>query len=197
MLRGGDLLSDRSFLPDHTDSGGPRVQLDLIVLSEEQTPWAFWPGSWGGTRPEDQILGDVGVEASSPTAPNRHKAWSDPAGFHADCDAADLPPAGQPHTVAAPAPPPPSLTASLDPKANTVTVTYEIPQTPAAAHAHSLVVGVDPSGGQSPPATTAIRLTGTSGQLSAPVPPGTRSVQVNATTHSAGGVSSDTATAGS
>jgi hypothetical protein len=197
MLRSGELVSDRSFRPDHNDAGGPRVQLDLIVLSEAQTPWAFWPGRWGGTRPEDRILGDVGIEANSPTAPNEHRAWSDPAGFHAECSAEKLPPVGEPHTSAVPAPPPPHLTATLDPKANAVTVQFRIPETPAAAPAHSLVVGVDPAGGQSPPATTAIRLTGTSGQLRAPVPPGTTTVQVRATTHSADGTSSSTATAGS
>ena len=197
MLRSGDLVSDRSFLPDHTDAGGPRVQLDLVVLSEAQTPWAFWPGRWGGTRPEDQILGDVGVEANSPTAPNQHKAWSDPAGFHAGCEPAELPAVGEPHTTAAPAPPHPSLTATLDPQANAVTVKFEIPEAPGGAQAQSLVVGVDSSGGQSPPATTAIRLTGKSGQLRASVPPGTQSVQVRATTHSADGTASATAIAGS
>lgn len=197
MLRSGELVSDRSFLPDHNDAGGPRVQLALIVLSETRTPWAFWPGRWGGTRPEDQILGHVGIEANSPTAPNRHKAWSDPAGFHADCQRAHLPPVGEPHVSPAPAPPQPNLTTTLDRKANAVTVKFEIPDTRGAAEAHSLVVGVDPSGGHAPPATTAIRLTGRSGQLSAPVPPGTQSVQVRATTHSADGTSSSTATAGS
>jgi hypothetical protein len=190
-------VSDRSFLPDHNDAGGPRVQLDLIVLSEAQTPWAFWPGHWGGTRPEDQILGDVGVEANSPAAPNQHKAWLDPAGFHADCEAADLPPVGQPHTSDVPAPPPPSLSASLDPHANTVTLKFEIPEARGGAQAHSMVVGVDSSGGRAPAATTAIRLTGASGQLRAPVPPGTQSVQVRATTHSADGTASSSATAGS
>ena len=112
MLRAGELISDRPFLPDHNNGKGPRVLLDLIPLSEAQTPWAFWPGRWGGTRPEDQILGDVGVEANSPAPPSQHKAWSDPAGFHNDCEPADVPPVGTAHQVDRPAPPNPSSRSS-------------------------------------------------------------------------------------
>jgi hypothetical protein len=195
MLRSGTLVSDRSLIPDHNDAGGPRAQLDLIVLSQSQTPWAFWPGHWGGTRPESQILGQIGIEANSPAAPTQHKAWSDPAGFHASCEAADLPPVGQPHTSAAPAAASPSLAVSLDPAANTVTVNYEIPHVPGGPAAHTLVVGVDASAGQSPPATTAIHVTGARGQLSAPVPAGTQSVEVHATANTADGTPSSTAVA--
>jgi hypothetical protein len=195
LLRAGDLVSDRSFLPDHNDAKGPRKLLDLIVISQAQTPWAFWPGHWGGTKPEEQILGDVGVEANSPTAPSQHKAWSDPAGFHKDGEAADVPPVGNRQEVERPAPPPPELHVELDPTHNAVNVRYDVPSAAGAADASQLVIGVDPSNGQQPPATTVIQLRGASGQLTAPVSPGTQSVQVHATTHAPDGTASATTSA--
>ena len=194
MLRAGDLVSDRSFLPDHNDAQGPRVRLDLVTLSEAQTPWAFWPGRWGGTRPEDQILGDVGIEASSPAAPNQHKAWIDPQGFHNDCEAADLPPVGAIHEAAAPKPAMPQLQVALDREANLVNVSFKIPTMPTAASPTRLVIGVKPSNVALPPATTVIRLKGDTGELQAPLPPDVNSVEIRATTHADDGSVSATST---
>lgn len=195
LLRSGDVVSTRSFLPDHNDAKGPRVLLDLIPISEAQTPWAFWPGSWGGTRPEDQILGDIGVEASSPTAPCQHKAWKDPAGFHKDADAADVPPVGNAQKTDRAAPPAPQLRVEIDPARTTMTVKYDIPAAGGAAEASRLVIGVDSSGGQQPPATTVVDLRGASGTLTAPLAAGTQAVAVRATAHAADGTASETADA--
>lgn len=195
MLRAGDLFSDRSFLPDHNDAGGPRVQLDLVELSESLTPWAYWPGRWGGTRPEDQILGQVGVEANSPTAPSQHRAWTDPAGFHAGCEAADVPAVGQMHTAGLPQPPPPQVQVRVDAARGAASVSYEIPPAPPGAAPSQLVIGVDSSNGALPPATTVVHLTGTSGELEAPLPAGATSVEIRATTHAENGAVSPTATA--
>src|SRR5262249_19097211 len=158
-------VSNRSLLPDHNDAKGPRVLLDLVALSQAQTPWAFWPGHWGGTRPDNQILGGIGIEANSPTAPNKHRAWSDPAGFHASCEAADVPPVGSMHVDSRPAPAQPKIEVQPDPAAGAVHVKYQIPHKPGAAPATRLVLGVDSTKGERPPATTAIDLKGSSGQL--------------------------------
>jgi hypothetical protein len=195
MLRAGDLVSDRSFLPDHNDAQGPRVQLDLIPLSEAQTPWAFWPGRWGATRPEDQILGQVGVEANSPTAPNQHGAWTDPAGFHASCEAADLPPIGEAHRTDLPQPPQPLLQVQRDATRGVVNVKYEIPTGPVGATPTSLVIAVDSSNGRLPPATTVVGLAGAAGELEAPVSPDAKSVRISATVQTDTGAVSPTTAA--
>jgi hypothetical protein len=195
MLRSGELVSTRSFIPDHNDARGPRVRLDLVTLSETQTPWAYWPGHWGATKPEDQVLGDVGVEANSPAALTQHKAWSDPAGFHASCDVADLPPVGSPHVSSRAAPAAPRLQVQVDPRAGVAHVSYEIPAAPDGATPTKLVVGLDTSGGQAPPATSAVHLTGTTGELTAPLAAGATSVEVRATAHAQDGSTSQTATA--
>ena len=64
-LLASHLIRDQPFLPDHTDAEGSRVRLDPLTLAVARTPWACWPGRWGGTRPENQILGDIGVEANT------------------------------------------------------------------------------------------------------------------------------------
>jgi hypothetical protein len=194
MLRAGDLISDRSFVPDHNDAKGPRVQLGLIALSQAQTPWAFWPGHWGGTKPEDQILGQVGVEANSPTAPNQHRAWTDPAGFHASCEAADLPPVGAMHQSSLPAPAQPVLDVQRDAVAGSVNVKFQAPAGPAGVTPASLVIAVDSSNGQLPPATTVVGLPAPTSELTAPVSPGATSVTIRATVHAANGAVSPTTT---
>jgi hypothetical protein len=194
MLRGGDLVSDRSLLPDHNDGKGPRVQLDLIALSEAQTPWAFWPGHWGATKPEDQILGQVGVEANSPAALQQHSAWTDPAGFHAGCDTADLPPVGEVHRNALVAPPAPVLQVQHDQARGVVNVKYQAPVGPTGATPQSLVVGVDSSGGRLPPATALVGLSGATGELEAPVGPDAESLTISATVHADNGAVSPTTT---
>ena len=145
LLRAGDfVVSDRSLLPDHNDGKGQRVRLDLVQLSEGQTPWAFSPGTWGGTKPDSQVLGKVGVEANSPAALGHHLAWSGQAKFHASCDAADLPPIGQIHTAELAAPPQPTLQAKHIVSRGVVRVKYDISSPPSGPPARSLVIGVDP-----------------------------------------------------
>ncbi len=193
LLRAGDfVVSDRSLLPDHNDGKGQRVQLDLVQLSEGQTPWAFWPGTWGGTKPDSQVLGKVGVEANSPAALGHHPAWSGPAKFHASCDAADLPPIGQIHTAELAAPPQPTLQAKHIASRGVVRVKYDIPSPTSGPPARSLVIGVDSSNGQLPPATRAVPITKPTGVLEVAVPGDAKSAVVRATTHAADGGISET-----
>ena len=195
MLRAGDLISDRSLIPDHNDAKGPRVELDLIELSQTQTPWAFWPGHWGGTKPDNQVLGGIGVEANSPAAPTGHRAWHDPAGFHASCDAADVPAVGNMSVDDRPAPPEPELTVTPDPRTNLVNVKYQVPATAGAAPPTKLVLGVDSSDPARPPSTTVVELKDTKGEVTAPMIGDPTDVQVHATTHAADGTVSSTADA--
>jgi hypothetical protein len=194
MLRAGDLVSDRSFLPDHNDARGPRVQLDLITLSAAQTPWAFWPGHWGATRPEDQILGRVGIEANSPTAPNQHRAWTDPAGFHASCEASDPPPIGDVHRSGLAELPQPLLQVQRNATRGVVNVTFDAPAGPAGVTPMSLVVAVDSSNGRLPPATTVVGLPAATRELEAPINSDANAVTVSATLHASNGAISPTTT---
>jgi hypothetical protein len=190
MLRAGTLVSDRSFLPDHNDNRGPRVRLELVTLTSALTPWAFWPGFWGSTRPPDVDLGKVGIEASSPNGLPRHRAWQDPAGFHASCEPAVVPPVGAMQTADLKAPPTPALEVTPVPERGVVRIKYAIPDT-AGAPATGLVIGVGSPGEGHPPATTVIRDPGASGEIEAPL--GAGPVEVRATTHSEQGAVSDTA----
>lgn len=195
MLRHGTVISDRSFLPDHNDARGRRVQLELVELSPTATPWALWPGHWGGTKPESQVLGQVGVEANSPAAMITHRAWNDPNGFHAACDDADVPPVGSPHVDARPTPPAPRLQVSVDPRGR-AHVRYDV--TPAAGEPAptKLVIGLDAHAGTVPPATTAVDIAAPTGELSAPLEGAAIGpLQVHATAHTADGRVSPTATA--
>lgn len=190
MLRAGTLRSDRSFLPDHNDNRGPRVRPDLVTLTAELTPWAFWPGFWGSTRPPDVDLGRIGLEASSPPGLPQHPAWQDPAAFHVSCEPAGVPPVGTMQTADLSAPPPPQLTVTPVPERGVVRIRYAIPAG-AAAPATGLVIGVGSPGDGRPPATTLIRDPGASGEIEAPL--GAGPVEVRATTHSDRGAVSETA----
>lgn len=192
MLRAGTLHSDRSFIPDHNDNAGTRVRPDLVTLTAELTPWAFWQGFWGSTRPPDVDLGRLGIEANSPTGLPRHPAWRDPASFHASCEPAVVPPVGATQTAELSAPPAPVLRATPVPERGVVRIRYAIPAG-ATAPATGLVIGVGSPGDGSPPATTLIRDPGASGEIEAPL--GAGPVEVRATTHSDQGAVSATAAA--
>jgi hypothetical protein len=191
MLRSGSLRSDRSFLTDHNDARGPCVQLDLVPLSLEQTPWAFWPGHWGGTKPGEVVLGQIGIEANSPAGLTQHGAWQDPASFHKACDPAGLPPVGVASTTDLAAPPQPRLEVQPIPERGVVKVRYTIPQTGGTA-ASALVIGASSAGDQLPPVTTAVQDPGAAGELEIPLEQGAGAVEVHATTHSPEGGVSDT-----
>ena len=195
MLRAGDLFSDRSLVPDHNDAHGPRVQLDLIPLSEAETPWAFWPGNWGGTRPASQLLGETGTHASSPAGLPQRAAWTDPAGFHAACEPADPPPIGQRHVTDLPAPPAPLLDAEHDAEEGVVKIRYDIPTGPPDASPSALVIGVDASDGRLPPATNVVKLAGATGELEVPAGFDEQPVRITATVHADNGAIGPTSAA--
>lgn len=194
MLRAGTVISGRSFLPDHNDGRGRRVRPDLIVLSDAGTPWALWPGSWGGTRASG-VLGDVGIAANSPTAPCRHTPWNDPAGFHASCDVPDdLPPPGAATGTDRAAPPTPALT--VEPVAGATLVHYSIPAAPRGPAPEKIVVGLTSPDDSAPAATVTADVRGPSGTVVLPPRGAGLPTEVRATTHSAQGVASATAQAG-
>jgi hypothetical protein len=193
MLRAGSIVSDRSFLPDHNDRHGPRVRLELVELSPELTPWAFWPGAWGGTRPPDKDLGKLGVEANSPAALPPRPQWRDPAPFHESCDRDELPPLGRAHVADLDVPPPPRIEVTPHPERGVLGIKYKIPEAGQAA-AHGLVIGVRGADHRHPPASRLIRNPGASGEIEAPLDAGP--MEVRAATHSeAGAVSETTAVA--
>jgi hypothetical protein len=193
MMRGGTQFSERSFIPDHNDGLGPRVQLELVEISETDTPWAFWPGNWGGTKPKIRILGKEGIEANSPFAMGAHPAWKKPTAFNDGCDQADLPPVGAQMGAERAAPPAPELHVETVPGGGAVNIKYAIsPPAAGAPDASQLVIGVDSSGGRLPPAVTVIHHPGESGELEADVDPVGGPVVVRGTTHSAEGAVSAT-----
>jgi hypothetical protein len=89
----------------------------------------------------------------------------------------------------------PELHVELGPTRTTLNVRYDIPTVAGSADASQLVIGVDTSNGQQPPATTVVHLAGASGRLSAPLSAEAGSVQVRATAHAADGTASATASA--
>lgn len=193
MLRGGTEFSDRSFLPDHNDGRGPRVQLELVEISETGTPWAFWPGNWGGTKPKIRILGREGIQANSPAAMATHPAWKNATAFNDSCTQAHLPPIGAEMGAERAAPPMPELRVQTVPEGGAVNIKYTIPPPAAGAPAPSqLVIGVDSSGGRLPPAVTVIHHPGESGELEADVDPDGGPVMVRGTTNSDDGAVSTT-----
>jgi hypothetical protein len=193
LLRAGTSISTRSFLPDHNDGQGHRVRPQLVVLSDAAPAWAQWTGSWGGTKAPPGILGQIGIDANSPTAPNRHLAWSQPDVFHASCDPPpdDLPAPGQPAGTELARPPAPQLTIEQDPQGTLVH--YAVPPdgtAPAAAKIVASLVSKDPS---VPAHTVSADVTGSTGTVRLPAaPPGT---EVRATVHTETGVGSATARA--
>jgi hypothetical protein len=191
LLRAGISISKRSFLPDHNDGKGYRVRPALVALSEAQTPWCLWPGAWGGTVASGW-LGKEGISANSPAAFKRHRAWSDPAGFHASCDLSDdLPPAGQSTGAQAQAPPMPDI--EVKPSAGSTVVSFSVPPAGGPA-ATKLVAGiVSPKAGV-PAITKTVDIQGTSGTIELPLPQGAGPFAVHATTHAESGVASATQT---
>jgi hypothetical protein len=193
LLRAGISISARSFLPDHNDGQGYRVRPELIVLSDTEPAWVQWPGSWGGTKAPPDVLGKIGIDANSPTAPNRHLAWNQPDVFHTSCDppSDDLPAPGQPAGLALARPPAPQLTVEHDPQGTLVH--YAVPadgMAPAAAKIVASLVSKDPS---VPAHTVSADTTGSTGTVRLPqAPPGT---EVRATVHTENGVGSPTARA--
>jgi hypothetical protein len=192
LLRAGDQVSLRSFLPDHNDGEGHRVRPSLIELSDTGTPWCLWPGTWGGTHASGS-LGDLGIAANSPAALTRHHGWHDPVGFHNSCDRPDdLTPAGTPVAVAAPAPPEPTLMPRRG--ANTIAVEYSVPQDINRPTATKIVAGLVTTDATSPAITVTADLRGPSGTIELPAPTHPdRVYEIRATTHDENGRSSATA----
>jgi hypothetical protein len=193
LLRSGIQISTRSFLPDHNNGQGDRVQPELIVLSDTQAPWSLWPGAWGASRATGP-LGQIGITANSPAALPRHRAWNDPAGFHASCDVADdVPPAGQPTGAATPTPPPPQIT-SIQRNATTTTVHLTIPAHPGPTPT-TVIAGLVSPDPTTPAVTASAHIVGTTATVEIPTPPGGGSWSVHATTSSEAGVPSETTVA--
>ena len=191
LLRTGTSISTRSFVPDHNDGQGYRVRPDLVLLSAAATPWALWPGSWGGTHAGGP-LGDAGIEANSPTAPTRHQAWSAPAAFHASCDppSDDLPAPGQPMGLELARPAAPAL--SVESSGTSTVVHYAIPPdgtAPAAAKIVASLVSKDPS---VPAQTVTADVTGSTGMVELPPAPPGEDYEVRATLHTENGIGSAT-----
>jgi hypothetical protein len=189
LLRAGQQFSTRSLVPDHNDGLGPRIRPDLVVLSDSATPWSLWPGTWGGTRASG-LFGGIGIAANSPAALATHRAWHDPAGFHASCDVAEVPPAGQPALLAAPGPPAPVLIPRAS--ATGTVVQVDVPPDPARPAATKVVVGLVPTNAPMPALTRTVVLRGPSETVELPEPPGDASYEVRATTQSESGMTSET-----
>jgi hypothetical protein len=189
LLRFGQQVSARSFLPDHNDGLGPRIRPDLVVLSDAATPWSLWPGRWGGTH-AGELFGNLGISVNSPLALIAHTAWNDPAGFHAGCDMADVPPVGQPALLAAPGPPAPMLTTRAS--ATGTVVQVDVPPAPDRPTATKVVVGLVPTDAPMPAITRTVNLRGPAETVELPDPPDDATYEVRATTQSDTGMTSET-----
>jgi hypothetical protein len=127
---------------DQADGKGPQIVPALIVL-EDQTPWALWPGFWGDTKP-----GFLPLDSTSPVSPGTRPHWLDPSKLK-----------GAAPPQAAPAPPrPPRATAQRT--AEGIVVRYEAP-----ANATALSVALRPKGSSEPAITRAVPLDSHTGEL--------------------------------
>jgi hypothetical protein len=80
---------------DRADGGRPAPPLALEVLGDASPAWVAWPGRWGDTVAESDILGQ-----SSPSGPSQHKQWKRPDALIPDAaQVTERPPAalGPPH----------------------------------------------------------------------------------------------------
>ena len=190
LLRAGQQFSDLTPIPDHNDGQGHRVRGELIVLTDDGTPWSLWPGIWGGTRASGP-LGDVGVESNSPLAPNRHQAWRDPSGFHDACESPPptLPPPGEIFELDKPVPPAPQIVAQ--PSADGTAVNFTIPAGAGSQVTH-VVAGLFSPDTATPAVTASTEVSGTSGTITLPPVPGGSALEVRATAHAADGTASAT-----
>lgn len=127
---------------DQADGKGPQIVPALIVL-EDDTPWAQWPGFWGDTK-----AGFLPLDSNSPVSPGVRPHWLDPSKLKG----AVAPKA------APPAPPPPIATAQRT--AAGLVVHYEAP-----ANAAALAVALRPKGSSEPAITRAIPLEARTGEL--------------------------------
>jgi hypothetical protein len=184
LVHKGTQVSDRSPIPDHNDGGGAAIRPALIPLSDAGTPWSLWPGSWGSTR-AGGIFGDIGIESNSPVAMKRHRAWTDPAGFHASCE--DLSAEAQRVPKLAPAP-----ALSVERAADATVVRYRIGEAPPPGT--KIVVGLVSKTAAAPAITTSASVRDASGIVELPTPPEGYD-EVRATVHDADGTPSDTARA--
>jgi hypothetical protein len=136
-------------------------------------------------------LGQIGIAANSPTAPNRHLAWNDPAAFHASCDLPDdLPPPGQPMGLDLLGPPAPQLMAKR--AGGEVNVQFTVPPDGKLPPATKVVVGVVTKDGTTPAHTASFDLRGDSGIVTLPAP-SDPNAEIRATAHAENGLPSTTA----
>ncbi|WP_028066187.1 hypothetical protein [Solirubrobacter soli] len=126
---------------DQADGKGPQIAPALIVL-EDDTPWANWPGFWGDTK-----TGILPFDSSSPVSPGVRPHWLDPSLLKTAAP------------KAAPAAPPPPR-ATVKRTAAGVVVHYDAP-----ANATALAVAIRPKGSDEPAITRAIALDSRTGDL--------------------------------
>src|SRR3954471_1174384 len=85
-------LYDTEWVDVADGKGPPRPDLRLMVIDDKaRTPaWAYWPGHWGDTRPDEgrhftrllaRIKGLRAALATSPDTPCCHDHWKDPDAF--------------------------------------------------------------------------------------------------------------------
>ncbi len=72
---------------DYNDAGGPLARPQVNVITDNDPAWVAWPGRWGSTRVEGEVIG-FAIGDDSPVGPRRHSQWSDPLKFHEEAVAA-------------------------------------------------------------------------------------------------------------
>jgi hypothetical protein len=190
MLRSGHIRAG-SVVTDHNDAKGPRLRPEVVVLDPIATPWVDWPGSWGGTRPPDQLEGDIEIAAYSPFAFGRHTSWKQPSAFATGCPSPPpLPPPGAPMTLPEPAPPAPAITVSRS--GGQLAVDYDARQSAADGASH-VSVAVAPVHGNAPAVTRTVPLP-SSGQGTIMLPAPDDGHIVHASTARRDGTASETTT---
>jgi hypothetical protein len=173
-------------VPDYNDAKGPRIRPDVVVISDNSPRWVRWPGRWGST-PRRNFL-----ESDSPSGPLRHGQWRDPDKFHAAARPAFQARAGpQPKEMTAGAP---TIVVHRDDGHAVIDYRFKTPTRGQPAPA-GIIVSVDATDDESPPATYTFPVTGLEGEVEHPLELEPRPYVVRVTAFTQGGDTGATKTA--
>jgi hypothetical protein len=144
---------------DHADGKGwsPDIALNVVEDSDPGYAWLLkWPGYWGDTLPSG-----IPFDATSPSAPCRHDAWSEPHDLiektnELRAQAKEAPP---------PAVPPPPRAVVLTRKDGTLHVSYDSRAWPTGSEPAALVITVNSHEDPLPPTTRKVEIDSTSGDV--------------------------------
>jgi hypothetical protein len=144
---------------DHANGKGasPDISLNIVEDGDAQYDWLLkWPGYWGDTLPSGLVF-----DATSPTAPRRHAAWSEPHELIGKAKELQAQVKEAPPPAVLPAP----RAVSLSRRDGTLHVSYDSREWPAGSEPAALVITVNSPEDPLPPTGRKTQIDSTSGQV--------------------------------